>query len=276
MRRGITPKILTNSQGEFLGINLGSDACAEHEWGIKDIEQAFGVDKNAEAGIERHRVQKIPTSRGGPFSTSSEGESMLGIAFSLDQRTGRFGYPFNYIKDTARGLELYDKNLAAGWSERDFGVAFTKELATKMQELYDAFVSKDAAFVFSSALPVFENPGLCLVIISQLDQEVLDSLRDKHLESERLKAASDATGIHERLRAAGMGQYQDRGYFACSPKWVSDRLKQETKHPVMYWLNPYDQQNNNFGWYTVEQLDEWIAGKGPVPMTTEQKAARRR
>lgn len=38
MRRSlIGQKLLSNDQGEFCGICLGADFCAEHECGIKDL-----------------------------------------------------------------------------------------------------------------------------------------------------------------------------------------------------------------------------------------------
>jgi hypothetical protein len=33
----------------------------------------------------------------------------------------------------------------------------------------------------------------------------------------------------------------------------------------MYFLNPMRQQENNFGWFTVEELEQWMEGKGPIP-----------
>lgn len=58
-------------------------------------------------------------------------------------------------------------------------------------------------------------------------------------------------------------------YFACSPKW-SHEIKStadgeiKTKYPVIFWLNPMEQDRNSYGWFTVENLELWTQGKGPI------------
>jgi len=58
-----------------------------------------------------------------------------------------------------------------------------------------------------------------------------------------------------------------------SPYWVgafqslagrTGKPTDDTEHPVIFFLNPKDQVNNNHGWFTVEDLDKWISGTGPV------------
>ncbi len=61
----------------------------------------------------------------------------------------------------------------------------------------------------------------------------------------------------------------DRNYFACSPKWATEIKstkdgKIKTKHDVIYWLNPQQQNIYNSAWCTVEDLDAWIAGTGKI------------
>ena len=50
-------------------------------------------------------------------------------------------------------------------------------------------------------------------------------------------------------------------YFALSPRWKDDNKKE-----VIFWLNPYHQDIDNFGWFTVEDLKDWAKGKGKIPM----------
>lgn len=50
-------------------------------------------------------------------------------------------------------------------------------------------------------------------------------------------------------------------YFALSPRW-----KDENKKEVIFWLNPYYQDIDNFGWFTVDDLKDWAKGKGKIPM----------
>ena len=66
----------------------------------------------------------------------------------------------------------------------------------------------------------------------------------------------------QNARCETKSSYGGRAYLCLSPQWISGDRK--SQHPVMYWLNPADQDKNNAGWFTVEELDQWIAGTGPV------------
>ena len=55
---------------------------------------------------------------------------------------------------------------------------------------------------------------------------------------------------------------------ACSPKWIcygdeeareATKKKMNTQYDIMYWIN-YSDADDNFGWYTVEEIKEWLTG----------------
>ena len=56
--------IITSEDGkEFLGIALGYDYCAEHEWGIKEIKQRFAIPEASKKNMgvaSRSITQNIP------------------------------------------------------------------------------------------------------------------------------------------------------------------------------------------------------------------------
>ena len=54
-------------------------------------------------------------------------------------------------------------------------------------------------------------------------------------------------------------------YMALSPKKMSKHTEKKSAHPYWYWLNPHNQQHVNFGWYTVEEIEQWLDEKGPIP-----------
>ena len=73
-----------------------------------------------------------------------------------------------------------------------------------------------------------------------------------------------ATGIEEVLKKAG------KRYYALSPRWAASikgtkNGEVETKYGVVFWLNPCDQYKNNYGHFTVEELQQWAKGEGPIP-----------
>lgn len=63
------------------------------------------------------------------------------------------------------------------------------------------------------------------------------------------------TGLVDRLRRAG------KRWFYLG---VEHGEAKEIRSIVHYWLNPRDQHLNNSGWFTEQELLDWIDGKGPV------------
>lgn len=61
------------------------------------------------------------------------------------------------------------------------------------------------------------------------------------------------TRIHKILAKSG------KKYFALSPRWADDQKKE-----VVFWLNPYDQDKYNSGWFSVQDLKDWAKDKGKV------------
>jgi len=54
-----------------------------------------------------------------------------------------------------------------------------------------------------------------------------------------------------------------------SPEWARNlsNLEGGTKYPVMFWLNPQEQNKYRCGWFTVEELTEWAEDKGTIIKT---------
>ena len=51
---------------DYVGVNLGFDFCAEHEFGIKYIEEKFGLQKLSKKtdSLDRRTIKIIPDSLG--------------------------------------------------------------------------------------------------------------------------------------------------------------------------------------------------------------------
>lgn len=109
-----------------------------------------------------------------------------------------------------------------------------------------------------------------------MGQEFKDALLLSHNDAIALRQASDETGIVAKLKATqahSQAGYIEGGcrWYALSPRWLSEKEKKAniTKYPVIYWLNPEFQHRTNCGWFTVENLEQWIEGKGPIPKTNK-------
>lgn len=268
MRTGKQPAWL-EVDGKVIGISLGADYCAEHEWGINRLKRTLGVDGWV-PGSSREKP-KYTKPHGLPRRTISQHDAVrlyehkeAAVLLCMDR--WRYESFDKYIAEhgIARAFkerlpqDLPRRELGTAWSEDDFGIYGQGQNADRIKDLYAAFQANNVGIWIGGRMIAFENGGLILCIADRIPAENSAMLAEADIESEKLQAASDATGIVERLNKAG------KRFFSCSPKWRREDRK--SAHPVVYWLNPMDQDVNNFGWFTVEELDQWIAGAGPVPM----------
>lgn len=245
MRRGTFDRKWIMDGDTFIGVSLGSDYCAEHEWGIKDIREDFGVRKSViekrllglksvEVQLYGIDVRMIHKNR---LSFFNQGDTYV-----LGYTNGNPEYLKSLFKTEKEYLERTLEGLVGLWDGRSFAVISKDK--EKMEALRDAFEAKDIA-IFMGASDVFSNgSGLNLCIASKMPQEVKDGM----------------TGIEDRLQKAKCR------YYALSPRWKPGTNQTE----VDFWLYPMDQQDNNYGQFTVEELDQWIKGEGPIPMKKQE------
>jgi len=246
-----------------LAVNLGADYCAEHEWGIKKLYEAFGVKFEVGTyGIKKRKIRKVP-------------KSLVWVKL-IDGRQG-FAYRSYWFKSAEVSLiddsdlksyEIFDREkrkmkanpvqLCCAWSDDDFACMSSDPTDIKyLREIFDQFQKKNIIFTFSNALPAFENPGLIIAIANRMPKEVADMLAKADKETHEIEKFVVKSGIRELLKAKG------KGYFALSPKrWEDGSIK--------FWLNPYDQHKVNYGYFTLDQLREWADDRGPIPMSPAQ------
>jgi hypothetical protein len=272
-------------EGKVIFLNLGADYCAEHEWGINDLRLRLAVDgarpKHTQEevkykkphGIERRRIMNHDLIR----FYENKGQALLlcdepWITQRFDEHVQKDGFAKAWKEYRPRELGLLgEETLATAWDGGSFGVlAKGKDDVSKLRELHKEILANNVAIWVGGTSNPFDRGGLILAIVSNVPAEHLETMRAADEDAEKLKAASDATGIVERLEAA------KKEFFACSPRWLEGTFKtvdgeKTSSHPVIYWLNPMEQHENNHGWFTVEDLDQWIKGEGPVPKTAQVK-----
>ena len=247
MRRTSNPKWISNGNS-LVGISMGSEFCAEHEWGVKDLKHYFKTDESKD-GIDRRVVRDLPK-----FLSYVERKDLDAIV--CDRPWSDDLKPDRWV-DHAE-LKRYEKDLVCAWDERSFAVvAYGNTDRTKLKQLWAAFQRKDIAFWPN--IGVFHNGGgLILAIVSQVPAVDKKAMLDSDIDYKELTAAAKATGIEKRLRDSG------KNWFALSPRWKNKSDK--SAYEVTFWLNPTEQDRNNYGQFTVEDLRLWIDNKGPIPM----------
>jgi hypothetical protein len=257
----------------FVGFCLGADYCAEHEWGIEGLKRSLALNEN-EIGIKA-RCINMAHGLGDKVVLLENKKYLLIICDSWWNKEENNIEKFLKCNSGGELKSLADRNGFGGaWSERDFALLVRKSnmLQTEEQktyegfarELFKAFENNDICLLFSRSLPVFENAGLCLCITSRVPQESKDALEAADLDNLALTEAAEKTGIKAKIDAANKEKGFDAPfrYFALSPRWKGD---ENTKHPVVFWLNPMQQDRNYWGIVTVEDLEDWLEGKGKIP-----------
>lgn len=173
------------------------------------------------------------------------------------------------------------------WDGRGFAItAYSEAAKTFLRDLRAAFIAGDvAAWIGGGHDASFSRGGLIIAIASRVPEETRRTMLEDDKDAARLEKAAEATGIRKRLQQARQNSGKPvalppYGYFALSPRWVKNfrrmdddkPLADSTAHPVFFWLNPYRQSEFNTGWFTVEELDQWIAGTGPVVKSSRSAA----
>lgn len=262
MRKAYRGGFIAGTDGKEIGIYLGADFCAEHEWGIKKLKSTFGIGEIKKPGVPRRMIAKLPVPQGDYgnelrlFTVGNNTYLVLAYKNTID-------WIANPKSQTERYRELTisdDEEIATAWDEGSFGIIVTPKHKALLEEIYAAFQKKDIVLCMGGGGHLFDNPGISIVIASEIDEESKKIWREGDEDYERLLKASDETTIVKYL------SNKNKKYFALSPRWAKD-IKSETcktQYPVVYWLNPCEQDEYNAGWYTVEDLKLWGEDKGPI------------
>lgn len=256
---------IVEGQKQLGGIMLPGDYCAEHERGIGELCQIFNMhDDKGVFGPDRYKATTVPTDY---------------IAFDSKKHWAVLTVGL-YKHTITKPKHVKPEGICAQWGHEGFQVtALGEENAGYLRDLHSAINKKDIAFWLGGAGPnPFARAGLVVYIHSRIAGKDREHMTAEHYETYNLNAAVHATGIVQRLEATHTFEscrYGGCCWYALSPKWTSffkePNYAARTKHQVVFFLNPRDQKQFNSGWFTVEDLDAWIDGKGPVVKTLEQK-----
>lgn len=263
--------------GQKKGIFTGADYCAEHEWGISGLQTALGLDSSLD-GVDRRRIknpQAVALKVYRPRTKVCAPSALLGFgAFVLPNPWEKDGKSYwesdpQYDPKTFWGKRLAnDQRLYAAWDEKDCLVGVTGEdNVTLVEQIFKA-IQEGRGYFARGGGGAFSNGGILIMDINDIPEEKVRAVLEADLDAKRLVVASEATGIGAKLRATHKqaDDWPESGcrWLALSPRWASSKDQERTKYPVVYWLNPKTQDKINYGWFTVEELEQWIEGKGPV------------
>lgn len=260
LRASFRGEIIYSEDKEFCGIDLGADHCAEHEWGVKELQESFGIPTDA-IGIKAYTITRCPENLGfKKFVVRKKRYAALYSCKYMEDKTWS-----QFIKDA----EVYPYSgidsgyINAAWCSDQFIIVVSQEHIDELQEMYNCMKSLDMTMGIGFSGNPFKNGGLIFLKLSSFSEENKAKMLKEHLEQIALQSIVTATGIEEKLEKAG------KRYYALKPNWrkgfyFDEGKELESKYDVVFFLNPREQGVNNFGWFTVENLLDWIDGKGPI------------
>ena len=266
--------------GEVIGVSFGSDNTSEHECGINPLMEQLGlaaagsfaartdfqkwnqekqqktvkgfarrlfrIDPPIPAmGLEKRRITKTPS-----FLRWVEKDGCAGFIcyfreFAIDSSVSKFTHYFRP-----------DRDLVCGWCSDGF-IALAKTLHDQnlLRVVFNAMQRKNAVL---GSFPEPKHRGLAILIASKVPPAFDEKLLDEDMKLFTMEKMVDETGIVEQVKASGKE-------FSSLHKGILD-----DKGVLRIWLNPREQQAYNYGWFTVEELQQWCQDKGPIMKSTKQ------
>lgn len=270
MRTAYTEVGFITENEQLLGFSMGFDFCAQHERGQPWLKSQLGLPEvQYQDGLKTRTATKVPTHlrlvtyehrpQDKRFKKSMPA-AILSVARYLDddlpveELISRLSLDFPFEFTDKRWYKPDTHDVVSSWSENDgFAIHVRgQKNVERLQELKAAFDRCDITFGQGGGMS-FIRTAPALVIASRMPAEKVESIQQADTAYRNLQEAARATGIYERLAAAGIK------YFALSPSWYAGEGSD-----LLFFLNPYNQKDFDGGWFTVDELDAWIEGKGPV------------
>lgn len=247
---------------QLIGVSLGYDYCAEHEWGIKGIKRDFGID-NSKIGIDGRSITK--------GIVLYKEKDNLALIRSTSYHMYQY-YKFdekNFDECLPHDLKYLreDKEIHSAWSEDNFCVVGPIDV---IKELKEAFDNKNIAFATINTMAAFGGTSLCILIKDRIPQEAVDQMAYVDNKAIDLKKYEDEIGMtklkEKKFNSVYSRDFDDKKHkywMALSPSWINyknenPQLKEKfkTQFDIRYWVNYGD--NETYGWFTVEQIKQWL------------------
>lgn len=277
MRESIFNSDFAFNNDDFLGVFLGYSYCTEHEMGYQGIARSLGLrDSLKFPGIDSRVNTK---SNNIIFEDNLKiKNSYYSILYLHKESSIR-----DHIKQAQLAEELgYNKELAISivennkylfnknkpfvmlWDSDKFAIIL-KGLKNKYREhlkyLAECFLNNQGCIFYNK--PNNKNPfskgSLVLTSVSKVNDDLRKSMLETDLKFKRLKEEE------AKIRWKGRIGSGHTSYYALTPKLIEDMNSEfNTKYPIVFWLNPANQKKYNYGWFTVEEIEEWYLGVGPI------------
>jgi hypothetical protein len=291
MRKASQDNGLIVIDDKFIGISLGHDYCAEHEWGIENMRRRFGIKDGSSKcmGVDNRTISKNinnlvfkeETYKKVKYALLYTGYSFRTLGESQENIPRDIK---DYKKDITWNMEWQQRNppkegrepkdpIVTAWDEEGFGVGVMGEKEVQyLKDLYEAFQNLNIAIAVINLMPnnPFSNNSLSILIADRLPLSIKINMYAADKEHYDRVDYEEKIGMTKiKAKYGNKNGHNKKNYFmACSAKWINyddaearERRKKElkTKYDIQYWVN-YSDDDNNHGYYTVEEIREWLTG----------------
>ncbi|CAH1688871.1 conserved hypothetical protein [Hyphomicrobiales bacterium] len=281
MQRAMSVEIIQGENDQVAGFILMPSGWAEHESGIDRLLRWAGIRLVSDPeGIGSRSAEEVPLSL--DFNVTAK----VRLAGSRKHhKVAVLQIGPSTISPRAHFLEAKNE-LCGWWDQSGFAISAHGDAIPHLQALADAIRVPDLAIWLGGAGGnPFARDGLVIAMPSRVRAEDKAHMLASDQARNELKRDALATGIEQKIAERhatmkGSGFRSPYGFFALAPgRPLHDRIGLpnpiETRHNVMFFLNPHDQQGVNSGWFTVEELEAWLEGKGPALKSNWQRPDRR-
>lgn len=300
MRKGFNPQVLLNEQGDIIAIATGSDACAEHECGSREMQNRlcdFSYGRALPRGIV-HKVGEALGLRESEFLSEDELIAALRKGWPVEyptllerktirrnlsqivyqEGTDKSGAPVALVGYAPQGHGLSfnnpelsfgcgDGHLAGAWDERGFAFAVRgKEWVAKLAAFASKLRKGQCLFAgtFLVDRPNARMSGVVIAakdVLEPADLEAIAHAQAKWETDKRLQARSRINELNALFsQHRAVSHVQWPGHLW--PLW-----KAEVDGEVVYGLNPgHGVDADYYGPYTFEQLEAWMLAETKQPL----------
>ena len=286
MREATNDYNLIIDNDNFIGIALGYDFCAEHEWGIAELKQRFGIPEITKKtlGIKNRSITICIDNlifKKQTFKKRNFAILYTGTRWKSSNKKDPIPHNLENYKESILYHDEYNKtkdSIKTAWDGGSFGIGVMGEKEVKLlEDLYNAFLNKNIAITFINMLPKnpFSNLSLCVLIKDKIPQKFLDDMYNadkKYQDRIDYEKKIGMTKLKKKNKGNSYNNlygHQHGYYMACSAKWIDYDNKENckikkkeyhTKYDIIYWIN-YSDDNNNYGYFSVEEIRAWLKGK---------------
>lgn len=263
--------------GKLVGFAFGYDACAEHECGLRPLMQAFGLKKiqNKTSGVldklfpskpeyglaTRVATQLPPVVLHGVRTV--DGVDVSYLIVDAEKRSFRDGQVQYQVERVHRSYRKPTIEFSSAWADDAFVICGSGPAAAYIDQIHVAIQSHTIAL--GSTRPNLTSAGgLCLYLVENFPAdefaawEAEERTATEELQAHKARWHKEASDVIPLLKSAGKEWFSLTAENANANFFVGDDGQ------LRVWLNPCQQNVNNSGWFTADDLRQWAVNEGPV------------